>query len=103
MRGVAAMAVLILHVLLNVAVQGADYPAHAMLERLGQGYFAAAELAVTLSNGRAAVVLFFVLSGFVMGLSLDHAHPLNLRLYAAFLVKRLFRLMPAIWIAIAFA
>lgn len=59
-------------------------------------------------NGQAAVVLFFVLSGFVLALpyvgSQDsdpiHARPVDA---GPFLVRRLFRLYPTYWVALALA
>lgn len=54
-----------------------------------------AKLILIFSNGTSAVTIFFVLSGVVLGLSLDadaHSFP---KKYTAFLIKRIFRIYPA--------
>lgn len=53
-----------------------------------------------LFNGQGAVVLFFVLSGFVLGNSLKSA-PLAWRGLGAYFTKRAFRIYPALWAASA--
>jgi peptidoglycan/LPS O-acetylase OafA/YrhL len=53
-----------------------------------------------LFNGQGGVVLFFVLSGFVLGASLKNT-PLDSRNLGAFYLKRLFRIYPALWAASA--
>ena len=49
---------------------------------------------------RSAVVLFFVLSGYVLTLSLSRDAP-NFRSYTKFGVRRLLRLYPLFWLALA--
>jgi peptidoglycan/LPS O-acetylase OafA/YrhL len=51
-------------------------------------------------NGRAAVQLFFILSGYLMGVNFDTRERLLLTTYVAFLIRRFFRLVPAIWAAV---
>lgn len=53
-------------------------------------------------NGSAAVILFFVISGLVLGLMLDGtgSAAISPRRYAAFLVRRVSRLYPAHWAAL---
>ena len=53
-----------------------------------------------LFNGQGAVVLFFTLSGFVLGCSLKNL-PTNWRATSSFYVKRIFRIYPALWMASA--
>jgi peptidoglycan/LPS O-acetylase OafA/YrhL len=53
-----------------------------------------------LFNGQGGVVLFFVLSGFVLGRSLRDA-PVDWRNLCYFYVKRAFRIYPALWTASA--
>lgn len=53
-----------------------------------------------LFNGQGGVVLFFVLSGFVLGRSLQFT-PVDGRNLAAFYIKRIFRIYPALWVASA--
>lgn len=52
-------------------------------------------------EGAAAVDLFFVLSGFVLALPYVSREPRPLR-YDVFLIKRIFRLYPAYWVAVLF-
>jgi peptidoglycan/LPS O-acetylase OafA/YrhL len=103
LRGVAAVLVLGLHVILATMVLGLEHPAPGMVERLGLPSALFAGISLMIFNGRSAVIMFFVLSGFVMSVGFDTAKALDLRTYAAFLIKRLFRLMPAIWAAVLFA
>jgi peptidoglycan/LPS O-acetylase OafA/YrhL len=56
-----------------------------------------------LFNGSGAVTFFFVLSGFVLGLSLDRFNGVTLAGYTEFVVRRLFRIMPAVWASIVLA
>ena len=46
-------------------------------------------------NGRAAVTLFFVLSGFVLGLAIRRAEGSFVREYFRFAIRRIFRIWPA--------
>jgi peptidoglycan/LPS O-acetylase OafA/YrhL len=49
------------------------------------------------------VLLFFVISGFVLGIQL-HRQPAETALgYFAYAVRRIFRLVPAMWVAVLFA
>ncbi len=56
-----------------------------------------------LLNGRSAVLLFFVLSGYVLMLQWDGQPGLGVHKYLAFVVRRLFRIMPAFWLSIFFS
>jgi len=66
-----------------------------------QGWHVAVyDTARVLFNGHAAVTLFFVLSGLVLGLSFNRADtPLGTR-YAHFALRRVFRICPAFWVAV---
>ncbi len=80
LRGLAAAAVMIGHSL--------DYYATP-------GWFRHLAL---LFNGRAAVVVFFVLSGYVLTRSLRQ-HPITRAAAWRFYIQRIFRIYPAIWAA----
>ncbi|MCE2566121.1 acyltransferase [Komagataeibacter sp. FNDCF1] len=54
-------------------------------------------------NAEAAVVLFFVLSGCVLSLSLRKYTHMTGRIVGSFYVKRLFRIYPLLWFSIALA
>lgn len=47
-----------------------------------------------------AVLLFFVLSGFVLGCQLDRVRITSATEYSAYIVRRLVRLMPALWLSL---
>ena len=82
LRGIAAVTVMISHCL-------DGYGPSPLLSQIS-----------SLFNGRAAVVVFFVLSGYVLTCSLQKGHFARdavLRFY----VRRVFRLYPAIWAASA--
>lgn len=81
LRGLAATAVLVHHVTFFIA--------------LTPGLRRGAEIAF---NAHAAVVLFFVLSGFVLSVALTR-RPVTLASVAGFYVQRGFRIYPALWIA----
>ena len=51
-----------------------------------------------LSNGQAAVIIFFVLSGYVLTKSLQHSD-FSAHALAGFYTKRVFRIYPALWAA----
>lgn len=59
---------------------------------------AAYPLMHVLFNGRAAVSLFFVLSGYVLGLSLRRGRGTLLWQYASFFIRRVLRIYPAYFV-----
>lgn len=85
MRGVAALVVLLFHCSL--------YFDHGS---------AFSRLSAMILNGPAAVLSFYVLSGFVLGLSMIK-RPLNAGEVGIFYLRRLFRIYPALWLAVAVA
>jgi peptidoglycan/LPS O-acetylase OafA/YrhL len=67
-------------------------------------YLSAADTIVTAAfNAQGAVLLFFVLSGCVLSLSLKHLTDFDPRLILSFYVKRVFRLYPLLWFATGLA
>jgi peptidoglycan/LPS O-acetylase OafA/YrhL len=54
--------------------------------------------AAKIFNGRAAVVLFFVLSGFVLTKSLKGAGALRIPALVTFYIRRFARIYPAVWV-----
>lgn len=104
LRGIAAMAVLIFHSLLIFQVSGGDVTYNVHLHYTNFTRFIN-EFIVFLFSGSAAVVFFFVHSGFVLALSLSkHPSHNNMRdktiSLFAFYIKRLFRLYPMIIVSI---
>ncbi|MCB2088069.1 MAG: acyltransferase [Sphingomonadaceae bacterium] len=86
LRGMAALVVLFSHLLLI-------YP-------LSRETLVAAGFLI---NPHAAVILFFVLSGFVLARSLENVTAIFWSRSLRFWLKRLFRIYPAIWAATALA
>ena len=74
-----------------------------MLKEVGTAHFLTAQIGIVIFNGRVAVTLFFVLSGFVLSLGFNREAPLTLPIYLRFLVRRFFRLMPLLWTAALFS
>lgn len=81
-RGIAAAAVMVGHAMVY-------YDTPMWFHRLA-----------ILSNGRAAVVIFFVLSGYVLTRSLSKS-AFDRAAVLRFYVQRLFRIYPAVWVASA--
>ena len=87
LRAIAALMVVWLHVTESFAAAGGP----------ALGGRALAEAAWTLDLGRIGVVVFFLISGFVIPPSLDTSRPAP---FAGFAVKRLLRIYPAYWVSI---
>lgn len=94
LRGIAALMVAVSHCLIVFAVnQNEMIWATPLQETQGTQAFIMRLLLIPF-NGGAAVTVFFVLSGYVLGLSLDRKTK-SLGTCLAFYVKRLFRIYPA--------
>ena len=89
-RGVAAMMVAVGH-----TVGTLTWPANAERAR---------SMIAFLFNGTTAVLVFFVLSGFVLGISLDNSRQTHFwKKYGEFVARRLLRIYPACLISLALA
>ncbi len=82
LRGIAAVAVVFEH-----TVGGQGFP-------LG--------LLHTIFNGQGAVILFFVMSGFALATQIANERP-GWVSYVGFVTRRLFRLMPLVWVSLCLA
>lgn len=80
LRGIAALAVALFHCLIRFS--GPD------------------QLGINALLGSCAVLFFFVLSGFVLGRSLERSPASSVRSYAAYACRRVLRLYPAIFLAL---
>ncbi len=100
LRGLAALSVAVGHSF-TVMSNGRIEDAHFTL-RAGNTLLAAGEILV---QPNTAVIVFYVLSGFVLGKSLRrHALADNgLCQFVAFAVRRLWRLLPVMWLSILLA
>ena len=89
-RGVAALVVATGH---TVGVLLPSAEAQPVMQLLGRIF-----------NGHAAVLVFFVLSGYVLGLSLDRPSPSGFGAqYATYVFRRLFRIYPAFLLSVLLA
>lgn len=93
MRGLAASAVVVFHALLIFRAGPFDDP-HRLPLDFGEGWLLLNHFLIGMVNGHAAVILFFVLSGTVLALSLDRTRSLDLVSLASFYIRRIFRLFP---------
>jgi peptidoglycan/LPS O-acetylase OafA/YrhL len=81
-RGLAALAVLLAHFHLTI------------LPSLSNSWILKTPLKI-IADGEAAVLYFFILSGFVLTVSLQQVNKLTFWDYLKFIVKRIFRIFPA--------
>jgi peptidoglycan/LPS O-acetylase OafA/YrhL len=103
LRGIAALTVVVLHCFHVGLFHFASVLGPKQLAELGLPSFVFGVAGETIFNGRSAVLLFFILSGFVMGANLDTTKPLTVDAYAMFLIRRFFRLIPPVWAAVFFS
>lgn len=90
LRAIAALLVLWLHVGDSFVHLGGALPLRGAWL---QGFASSIDL------GRVGVVVFFLISGFVIPFSMHPAQPTPVR---TFLIKRFFRIFPAYWLSIPF-
>jgi len=102
LRGLAALMVAVDHSMMVLKIGGMDMIWAKPFREIGPFDAKVAKLVLLFANGGAAVTIFFVLSGVVLGLSLDHTKLGGIRLYFAFLLRRMFRIYPAYIVAILF-
>lgn len=98
MRGIAALCVAVGHSFTVMSNGRIEEPHFAL--RAGNALLAAGEILV---QPNTAVVFFYVLSGFVLGEALRRRTSGGLRHLTAFAVRRLWRLLPVMWLSILFA
>lgn len=99
LRGLAACAVLMWHCFITFSIAGnrtfwatpyAGQPAPGKI----------LTLISCLLDPTTAVILFFILSGYVLSLSLQRARPTGPTQYRNFIIRRAFRLLPAMWVSV---
>lgn len=98
LRGLAALGVVMFHVFLVLPIAGIDAP---HLERFApqNGPLLAQHLFLAFFNGRGLVVMFFVLSGCVLAMSLQRASSFGFRNLPGYWIRRGFRLYPLLILA----
>jgi peptidoglycan/LPS O-acetylase OafA/YrhL len=94
LRGIAALMVAIFHSIHLLAVDGIPQVYLKTVWDVGGGQALVTRLLMVLFNGGAAVSLFFVMSGFVLTLSLARDARPTAQLSIAFLTRRFFRIYP---------
>jgi peptidoglycan/LPS O-acetylase OafA/YrhL len=102
LRGLASLVVVFYHALLLYKV-GAHDDSWKLPFQIEDGLLLAQQLLLMLFNGQAAVVLFFVLSGCVLALSLQRGPALDGPVVTAFYIRRGFRILPTLWFSVAVA
>lgn len=100
LRGLAALMVAIGHSLLVVSVDHIDNIFAIRLFDIHGVQSFVTQMLLILFNGGAAVVMFFVISGCVLGLSLDRCATDWGRHSVAFLVRRICRIYPALVVSL---
>jgi peptidoglycan/LPS O-acetylase OafA/YrhL len=95
-RGLAALMVAGWHALALLAVQGVGDLYGAKLWEIEPPQAWLAKFLSLFLNGEAAVLMFFVLSGYVLALSLERSRSLGSQRWSIFYAKRFFRMYPAL-------
>ncbi len=98
LRGWAAVAVVLYHAMLHYDPRLWQNIIDPPVTEL-RGTQVLEKIALTLFNGEYAVILFFLISGFVLQRSLSRYDRLDFSAASQFLIKRVFRLMPSIFIS----
>ena len=99
LRGIAAVFVIFYHAILydnETALSLLNPP----IQDLGSNYLRLLKILLTVVNGHNAVLLFFVLSGFVLMLSMDKEYERGQWSNVAFVVRRFMRLFPPLLVAL---
>ena len=100
LRAIAAVCVVFYHAILHFdpqLVETVIAPPVAMLQTKSA---VLSKLVLTIVNGEYAVILFFLISGFVLQRSLEKFKKLDAVAAYNFLVRRVFRLMPLIFVTV---
>jgi peptidoglycan/LPS O-acetylase OafA/YrhL len=102
LRGIAALMVAIFHSIHLLAVDGIPQVYLKTVWDVGGGQALLTRLFMIVFNGGAAVSLFFVMSGFVLALSLARDSRPTAQLSTAFVARRFFRIYPPLALNVLF-
>lgn len=102
LRALACVVVVCHHAMLLFRIDGRPGTLELPLQ-LHDGYLLAQQLLLLAFNGQAAVVLFFVLSGLVLALSLARTPAVSVPSLVAFYLRRGLRIYPTLFLAACFA
>src|ERR1700733_3274837 len=101
LRGLAALGVIVTHCFGALRVDGLkEYWALPFSEQPSSAQVLT--LLGSVLNPEGAVVLFFILSGYVLSLSFLRSKESLGRLLGPYLIRRMLRLLPAMWLSIWF-
>jgi len=103
LRGIAAAMVVIFHALLVFRLTGFDEPHRQALSAIDSPWEWLVIILLGLTNGHAAVIIFFVLSGVVLTLSYERQRGHGLTRLMAYYIKRGARLWPLLATVAIFA
>ena len=101
-RGIAALNVAITHSMMVFSINGNGLFWSQSISQLRSGQEILTRLIIGICNGGLSVIIFFTISGFVLGLSLEREESLNGKVCLKFFVKRIFRIFPAHIVALIF-
>lgn len=102
LRGIASIIVVLFHALLFFRIAGVPEPDFLMISP-DNLQVTVHQVLLVIFNGDAAVMMFFVLSGAVLAMSLERAGRIDLPVLANFYLRRGFRIYPALWLSILLA
>lgn len=100
LRGYAALAVVFFHGILGIDATLIDRVLTQRFFKIDGIYDRVAKIALTVLNGHTAVAIFFILSGAVLFDSLQRERGSSLAISVKFLVKRFFRIYPALFVCL---
>ncbi|WP_247537351.1 acyltransferase family protein [Ralstonia pseudosolanacearum] len=100
LRGIAALGVAIFHALIWIAFGTERALFTQTVESVHGGQVTIARAILAVFCGPASVIVFFVLSGFVLARSL-RKEPLGAAMYIGYCLKRVMRILPALALSIA--
>lgn len=103
LRGIAALMVAVGHGLIMISVDGMKNIFLFSISEVKGFQSLVTEVLLLIFNGGAAVVLFFIISGFVLGLSLDRGVGDWFHKYGGFIFRRFLRIYPALIVSLLFA
>lgn len=96
LRGAAALMVAVGHSLMVLSVEIPLASQYKHFQEVSGIQSLITRILLAVFNGNSAVILFFVLSGFVLGLSLDRSTGGPVSTYCGFVVRRAFRIYPTL-------
>ncbi|MGY4171612.1 peptidoglycan/LPS O-acetylase OafA/YrhL [Bradyrhizobium sp. USDA 4529] len=100
LRGLAAMSVVFYHSILSLNPDLLGAVLMGPIQHVPDTRSAIAKLLLAACSGHMAVMVFFVLSGFVLRLSLERMSGSPFQIFWLFGVRRMFRLYPAMFLCV---